>query len=69
MDYVEEMAIKSLREYRELHELRIKELEISMKHVLERLHNLEEKERERAREKHQQEEALDFENSEGLGRV
>ncbi len=74
MDYFEEMTIRSLREYRELHELRIKELETlvndmvishahvigfiddlktSMKHVLERLHALEEKERERARDEHE----------------
>ncbi len=83
MDYFEEMAIRSLREYRELHELRIKELEDvvrkictitddiheSLEHILERLHALEEKEREWARAEHQREQALDFENSEGLGRT
>ena len=36
-----------------LHQTAIKELETSMKHVLARLHALEEKERERAREEHE----------------
>ena len=49
-----------------LHQTAIKELEESMKHVLERLHALEEKERARARESHQREEALDFADAEGL---
>ncbi len=53
MDYFEEMAIRSLREYRELHELRIKELETSVEHVLARFHALEEKDRQRARDEHE----------------
>jgi hypothetical protein len=49
------------------HEKRIAELEESITHILERLHQLEEKERERARIEFQREQALDFINSEGLG--
>jgi len=49
--------IRSLQEYRELHEDRIKELEISLEHVLDRLYKLEEKERQRVyieRDEHEQ---------------
>jgi len=41
------------------HHLRIKELETSFEHVLERLHQLEEKERQRAREEYEREIQLD----------
>jgi len=39
---------------------RIKELETSLEHVLDRLHALEEKERQRAREDHDREMSLDY---------
>ena len=51
------------------HHDRIKELEVSLEHVLARLHQLEEKERARSWAEHQKEESLDFENAEGLSRL
>ncbi len=47
---------------------RIKELEEAIKHHGDRLHQLEEKERARARDEHARNEHLDFLDSEGLGK-